>query len=75
MTKELECPICIELFQLPIVLSCGHTFCRKCINTHKENCHKCPICRKLISWGYPCFTLKSIIEKYSLSINGENSNI
>ena len=71
--KELECPICIELYELPIVLVCGHTFCRKCLETHKSVSKTCPICRINISWGYPCFTLKSLVEKYSLNINGKNS--
>ena len=70
--KEFECPICIDIFELPIVLCCGHTFCKKCLEIHKENSNKCPICRNYISWGYPCFILKSLIEKYSLIINGKN---
>lgn len=71
--KDLECSICLEIFQMPIVLICGHTFCRKCIELQKQESNKCPQCRKHISWGYPCYTLKSIIEKYSLNINDKNS--
>lgn len=69
MVKELECPICLEIFSLPIVLICGHTFCKKCIENQKLHSNKCPTCRNHISWGYPCFILKSIIENYSLFIN------
>ena len=72
--KDLECPICLEIFQLPIVLVCGHTFCRHCIQQQKINSCTCPTCRKPISWGYPCYTLKSIIEKYSLNIKRNDQN-
>ncbi len=69
MLKQLECPICLETLELPIVLICGHTFCRKCIQQQKQYSNTCPTCRSRISWGHPCYLLKSIIEKYSLSIN------
>ena len=68
--KELECSICLNIFKLPIVLICGHTFCKKCILEQKKYNNKCPECRCHISWGHPCYALKSILEKYSLNING-----
>jgi len=70
MNKDLECSICLEIFKLPIVLLCGHTFCKKCIEFQKKNSSKCPLCRTQISCGYPCYILKNIIEKSSLNING-----
>jgi len=72
--KDLECPICLNLMKKPIVLVCGHTFCRDCIQKQKENSNKCPICRIQISWGHPCFVLKSLIEKISLNINNNDKN-
>ena len=73
MNRDLDCSICLEVFKLPIVLSCGHTFCRNCIENQKKNSSKCPLCRTQISWGHPCYILKTIIEKYSLNINGSDS--
>ena len=32
MTMSLTCPVCFGLFQDPCVLSCGHTFCKSCID-------------------------------------------
>jgi hypothetical protein len=72
--KDFECPICLEIFNMPIVLACGHTFCRSCIEQQKQNSNKCPSCRKHISWGHPCYALKSIIEKYSLTIKTNDKN-
>ena len=73
MCKDLECSVCLDIFELPIVLVCGHTFCKKCVELQKQYSNKCPTCRNHISWGYPCYTLKSIIEKYFLNINDKNS--
>ena len=46
--KETEsCSICLEGKQDELRLSCGHSFCRKCIlEWFKEHHHNCPYCRK-----------------------------
>ncbi|XP_049301551.1 nuclear factor 7, ovary-like [Anopheles funestus] len=42
-----ECPICLEDFNSPVIVNCGHSFCKRCI----EKCMKigkhavCPICK------------------------------
>ncbi len=66
---SLKCSICLEIYHLPIVLICGHTYCRCCIEILKKSHNKCPECRNHISCGYPCYTLKTIIENYYLTIN------
>lgn len=39
------CPICSEIFDNPIILQCGHSFCHKCcehaINSKFTNCAVC----------------------------------
>ena len=45
---ELECGICLELFQDPRNLPCLHTFCRECIQrslNETDHSLKCPVCR------------------------------
>jgi len=39
-----ECPVCKDEYKDPRRLSCGHIFCRQCI----ESCMKktCPYCRQ-----------------------------
>ena len=44
-TKQLECAICMDIFDDPISLSCGHTFCRTCLCDMREK--KCPLCNKV----------------------------
>mmetsp|Transcript_41792 Transcript_41792/g.53870 ORF Transcript_41792/g.53870 Transcript_41792/m.53870 type:complete len:404 (-) Transcript_41792:54-1265(-) len=50
-TQELACTICEELFsdslkkRRPLILTCGHSFCRLCCNKLiKKNQIKCPNC-------------------------------
>lgn len=48
--SELTCPVCLELFREPVILECGHHFCRVCITQcweAKSDEHPtCPQCRK-----------------------------
>ncbi|KAM6426725.1 E3 ubiquitin-protein ligase TRIM69 [Liasis olivaceus] len=32
-TKELSCALCLELFKEPVILPCGHNFCKLCLET------------------------------------------
>eukprot|EP00063_Salmo_salar_P080141 XP_014054976.1 PREDICTED: zinc-binding protein A33-like [Salmo salar] len=48
--SELSCPVCLDLFREPVILECGHHFCRVCITQcweAKSDEHPtCPQCRK-----------------------------
>ncbi|XP_078422767.1 zinc-binding protein A33-like [Cetorhinus maximus] len=48
LTKDVSCSICLEFFDEPVSLDCGHVFCRACILVFWEsgNC-SCPECRLL----------------------------
>ena len=45
LENDLKCPICNVLYDsnihIPLVISCGHTFCKQCIFNNSNN--KCPI--------------------------------
>uniref|UniRef100_A0A3B3C372 Tripartite motif containing 47 n=1 Tax=Oryzias melastigma TaxID=30732 RepID=A0A3B3C372_ORYME len=54
LKKELTCPICLEIFKDPVILKCGHNFCRFCICLHwDENGgdygYQCPECRTVFN--------------------------
>ncbi|XP_075071509.1 E3 ubiquitin/ISG15 ligase TRIM25-like [Mixophyes fleayi] len=47
---ELSCSICLEIYTHPVNLTCGHTYCRECIDlaldTQQETgVYTCPECR------------------------------
>ena len=45
---HLQCIICNDIFEIPFVTNCGHTFCKKCIEEWRKQSEKCPICRSNI---------------------------
>ncbi|XP_022542809.2 nuclear factor 7, brain-like [Astyanax mexicanus] len=48
LEDDLSCPVCCELYQDPQLLSCGHSFCRRCLNKHHavNPARACPVCRQ-----------------------------
>lgn len=71
LSRELSCPICLQLFCDPVVLPCGHHYCRACVRAAAAADggppHPCPECRE----EYPgpealprSFKLCGIVEGY-----------
>ncbi|CAL8078733.1 unnamed protein product [Calicophoron daubneyi] len=52
MSKEVTCPICLNILYRPVVLPCNHEFCRECISDAVDKIsYQCPICRyRLSNW-------------------------
>uniref|UniRef100_UPI00398E6303 nuclear factor 7, brain-like n=1 Tax=Pristiophorus japonicus TaxID=55135 RepID=UPI00398E6303 len=48
LAKEAICPICLDFFTDPVILECGHNFCRSCITQcwEKKETNSCPECRE-----------------------------
>ncbi|XP_041801598.1 E3 ubiquitin/ISG15 ligase TRIM25-like [Chelmon rostratus] len=53
LEHELSCPICLQLYFDPVVLPCGHNYCRACISKTVDTASKndktlprCPECRE-----------------------------
>ncbi|XP_032903319.1 nuclear factor 7, brain-like isoform X2 [Amblyraja radiata] len=48
LTEEAVCPICLDFFTDPVILDCGHNFCRSCITQSwdREGRNSCPECRE-----------------------------
>ena len=40
--ETLQCPVCFEIVLEPIQTSCGHLFCKKCV----QGVATCPVCRE-----------------------------
>ena len=48
LEKYLICPICQDIFDEPMRITCGHTFCDTCLKKweKKSGNNKCPLCRE-----------------------------
>eukprot|EP00057_Strongylocentrotus_purpuratus_P027362 XP_011681836.1 PREDICTED: tripartite motif-containing protein 5-like [Strongylocentrotus purpuratus] len=50
IAQSLECPVCLNTFTDPKILSCSHTYCKTCLD-NLLGCHgndkmlRCPVCR------------------------------
>jgi hypothetical protein len=42
---EHRCPICSDIYTLPVRTPCGHTFCTKCLRKSLQPQRTCPCCR------------------------------
>ncbi|XP_078271781.1 zinc-binding protein A33-like [Rhinoraja longicauda] len=50
-SEEAVCPICLDFFTDPVILECGHNYCRSCITQSwgSEGTNSCPECREEIA--------------------------
>ncbi|XP_062328822.1 E3 ubiquitin-protein ligase TRIM35-like [Osmerus eperlanus] len=66
--EDLTCPVCHDIFSNPVLLQCGHSFCKACMQeywTHRES-RECPVCKKRSSRPEPpCnLALKNLCESF-----------
>ncbi|XP_043235704.1 E3 ubiquitin-protein ligase RNF8-like [Amphibalanus amphitrite] len=62
LQSELNCPVCLELFNKATTLGCGHTFCAGCVGRSRSGNNKCPMCRKSINSTVHCIALDNVIK-------------
>ncbi|XP_053547526.1 E3 ubiquitin/ISG15 ligase TRIM25-like [Bombina bombina] len=51
LSEELNCSICLSIYTAPVILRCGHNFCRACIakvldSQEQSGVYTCPECRE-----------------------------
>lgn len=74
--ESIQCPICYDIFMDPRILTCGHTFCNKCIKRLDKTV--CPMCKKSFNSGEQIknYILCNTIEEFKkLNIWSDNTNI
>ncbi|XP_078497872.1 E3 ubiquitin-protein ligase TRIM39-like [Lissotriton helveticus] len=52
LQEEATCSICLEYFKDPVMIDCGHNFCRSCITQSwegRDGNFPCPQCREISS--------------------------
>ena len=65
----LECSLCLNVFDDPRNLPCGHTFCLKCVqklvDKNKNKQPSCVLCRKL--WTVSAEGLQGLMRNFVLN--------
>ncbi|XP_044128505.1 E3 ubiquitin-protein ligase TRIM39-like [Bufo gargarizans] len=76
---ELDCSICLQTYTDPVMLRCGHNFCRVCIDRaldtqDKSGVYTCPECREEFQERpalMRCLALRNIMENLLITQHKE----
>ncbi|XP_069025625.1 E3 ubiquitin-protein ligase TRIM35-like [Embiotoca jacksoni] len=68
--EDLCCPVCQDIFEDPVVLSCSHSFCKECLQRwwRDKPTQECPVCKTRSSKRNPPrnLVLKKLCETFLL---------
>ncbi|XP_077051013.1 E3 ubiquitin-protein ligase TRIM39-like isoform X2 [Siphateles boraxobius] len=69
LTEELQCSICLDVFNDPVSTPCGHNFCKTCLNKCWDNSQtcNCPYCKETFKHRPDLkinTTLREIVDHY-----------
>jgi len=72
LEKELQCVVCLEIFDKPCTLGCGHTYCRLCVDQIWElrpdlAIAHCPTCRVPFRRGKDPIPINPILDQLSIA--------
>lgn len=53
--EDLLCPVCQDVFNDPVVVSCSHSFCKECLQAwwKEKQIQECPVCKRRSSRSNP----------------------
>ncbi|XP_067311811.1 nuclear factor 7, brain-like [Pseudorasbora parva] len=73
---DYTCPVCREIFNAPVILSCSHSFCKECLQQfwRIKTTQECPVCRKRSKSDPTCnLALKNLCESFLKEKNESQS--
>jgi hypothetical protein len=75
--NELTCIVCKSLFEDPVVLKCGHAFCRICITQWIEGgAQTCPSCKATAVIGRGrCVAIANLVSLFSGDSTGSTEKV
>ncbi|XP_062293790.1 E3 ubiquitin-protein ligase TRIM35-like [Scomber scombrus] len=52
---DCTCPVCCDIFKDPVVLLCGHSFCKYCLQEwwRQSTLQTCPVCKEIFPMVQP----------------------
>ncbi|XDV36739.1 hypothetical protein PO909_006468 [Leuciscus waleckii] len=72
------CPVCYEIFNVPVFLSCSHSICKECLQQFwkTKKTQECPVCRRRSSKAKPPvnLALKNLCESFLKERNEKHSS-
>jgi len=79
--EDFQCSLCLRLLWEPVTTSCGHVFCRSCLDRVTDHSTKCPLCKsgleEFISQrvAAPTQVFLQLIREYFSEAYGERQKI
>ncbi|KAK6752187.1 hypothetical protein RB195_003543 [Necator americanus] len=67
LPADFCCSICMNIFSKPSMLSCGHSFCSKCIQYWLSENFSCPTCRTDTHTPIRNIALEQVVEEFKIS--------
>ncbi|XP_073337515.1 E3 ubiquitin-protein ligase TRIM39-like [Pagrus major] len=68
LEEDLCCPVCLDIFKYPVILSCSHNFCKDCLQScwAEKEIRECPVCKRRSSKHFipPNLALKNLCETF-----------